>query len=505
MRARGSIIIGAALAFVLCGDAIGQTAKSEFLVQLKPVRDGGPLVTAIEVEAQVRGVAGSDAFSLTAPVNYAGNPGIADRVEGLVLRDRKGVVPLTVQDDPANPGGFPYFRHWRAQRAVSFPATISYRAKVTPDGGPPGPPFSIRQSAGGVSGSGAGFLVLPEGVTTSVSRVKWDLSDLPVTSIASATFGDGRSFELKGTPQALYQGWYLAGPAGRYPGTGSDDHGFSATWLGKPPYDAAAEMAWAGKAYTWLGKFFGYLDPPPRYRVFIRAVPPPNAGGTALGASFMTAPRPSAKTTSSRSTFMHEMIHMWVGGIDAPQGVSSWFSEGLTSYYTRLLSLRAGYISADDYARDVNAAMKAYYASPALNMSAEAITKVGFTDNRAREMPYARGAYYFADLDARIRARSGGQRKLDDLMLPLFARRQKGERFDHDAWIALVTKELGPEAEQEFKAVILGGETLQASDNAFGPCLKREARIYDAPGGKTVQGYAWVRDPFVSEAACQAW
>ena len=166
MRATGSIIIGAALAFVLCGDAIGQTAKPEFLVQLKPVRDGGPLVTAIEVKAQVHGVAGSDAFSLTAPVNYAGNPGIADRVEGLVLRDRNGLVPLVAQDDPANPGGFPYFRHWRAQRAVSFPATISYRAKVTPDGGPPGPPFSIRQSAGGVSGSGAGFLVLPEGVKT---------------------------------------------------------------------------------------------------------------------------------------------------------------------------------------------------------------------------------------------------------------------------------------------------------------------------------------------------
>lgn len=504
MRATGSIIIGAALAFVLCGDAIGQILKPEFLVQLKPVRDGGPLVMAIEVKAEVRGVANADMFSLTAPVNYAGNPGIADRVESLVLRDRKGLVPLTVQDDPANPGGFPYFRHWRAQRAVSFPATISYRARVTPDGGPPGPPFSIRQSAGGVSGSGAGFLVLPEGVKTTINKVIWNLSDLPVTSIASATFGDGKAFELKGPPQALMQGWYLAGPAGRYPAAG-DDHGFSATWLGKPPYDAATEMAWAGKAYTWLGKFFGYLDPPPRYRVFIRAVPPPNAGGTALGASFMTAPRPSAKTTSSRSTFMHEMIHMWVGGIDAPQGVSSWFSEGLTSYYTRLLSLRAGYITADDYARDVNTAMKAYYASPALNMSAEAITKVGFTDNRAREMPYARGAYYFADLDARIRAKSGGTRKLDDVMLPLFARRQKGERFDHDAWIALFPKELGPEAEQEFKAVILGGETLQASDNAFGPCLKREARAYDAPGGKTVQGYAWVRDPSVSETACQAW
>lgn len=304
------------------------------------------------------------------------------------------------------------------------------------------------------------------------------------------------------------QGWYLAGRAGRFPATG-DRNGFSATWLGIPPYDPAAEMAWAGDAYTWLGKFFGYLAPPPRYRVFIRAVPPPNAGGTALGPSFMTAPRPAsdrgAAPVSPRSVFLHEMIHMWVGGIDAPAGVSSWFSEGLTTYYTRLLALRAGYTSVDEYARDVNDAMSDYYGSSALNMTAEQITAIGFTNNQIREMPYVRGAYYFADLDARIRARSGGRRKLDDVLLPLFARRAKGERFDHAAWLDIVGRELGPEAQQRFKDVVLNGATLQPDEHAFGPCLKRELRTYEADGRPAVQGFAWVRDPAVAEERCRSW
>lgn len=479
-----------------------------FNVTLKPVRDGGMKVSAIEVRAEIRGGAPQSAFSLTAPVNYAGNPGIADRVEGLVLRDRHGVVPLRVQDDQANPGGFPYFRHWRAERAVSFPARFTYRARVAPDGGPPGPPFSIRPTAEGVSGSGAGFLVLPGGVKTGSNIVSWDLSGLAAGSIASTTFGDGRTFKLKGPPQALMQGWYLAGRAGRFPATG-DRNGYSATWLGNPPYDPATEMAWAGEAYTWLGRFFGYLNPPPRYRVFIRAVPPPNAGGTALGASFMTAPRPasdpSGGSASPRSVFLHEMIHMWVGGIEAPAGVSSWFSEGLTTYYTRLLALRAGYTSVEEYARDVNNTMKSYYGSSALNMTADQIASVGFTNNQVREMPYVRGGYYFADLDARIRERSGGKRKLDDVLLPMFARRHKGEPFDHAAWLQILGTELGPEAQKQFTEVILGGATLVPEDNAFGPCLRREARRYEVSGRAPVQGFAWVRDAAIADDRCRSW
>ena len=80
---------------------------------------------------------------------------VADRVQDLTVTDAKGAVPLASVDDPAAPGGFPYFRHWTAQRPVSYPVTISYRSAVQPAGAPQGPPFGIRPSGGGVSGAGA--------------------------------------------------------------------------------------------------------------------------------------------------------------------------------------------------------------------------------------------------------------------------------------------------------------------------------------------------------------
>jgi len=59
-----------------------------------------------------------DAFSVRAPVTYAGVRGIADRVERLTVQDSIGVVTLTPSDDPPDPGGFPSYRHWRADRPL---------------------------------------------------------------------------------------------------------------------------------------------------------------------------------------------------------------------------------------------------------------------------------------------------------------------------------------------------------------------------------------------------
>lgn len=206
--------------------ALGAQAAPRLDTVLKPVRDGGTEVTAIEVKAELAGGEG-EALVLSAPVVYAGVRGVADRVQDLVVTDAKGVVPLTSVDDPAAPGGFPYFRHWTAQRAVSYPVKISYRAVVQPAGAPQGPPFGIRPAAGGVSGAGAGFLVLPEKVGEAELKLRWDLSGTARGSRAVASLGDG-DLTLTGDPEKLRQSWYMAGPMGRYPATGDID-GFSGT------------------------------------------------------------------------------------------------------------------------------------------------------------------------------------------------------------------------------------------------------------------------------------
>ena len=88
---------------------------------------------------------------------YAGVRGIADRVSDLKVQDAAGAVPLTQSEDKPAPGGFPYYRHWTAQRSVSGPVQIDYRSAVQPPDSARGPPFGIRAVGGGVSGAGSGL------------------------------------------------------------------------------------------------------------------------------------------------------------------------------------------------------------------------------------------------------------------------------------------------------------------------------------------------------------
>jgi predicted metalloprotease with PDZ domain len=257
--------------------------------------------------------------------------------------------------------------------------------------------------------------------------------------------------------------------------------------------------------YEYLGEAYRYLDPLPDYRVFIRVG---FRSGTALANSFMggASPRQSGAAPSgqaSRSTFTHEMGHLWVGGIQGPQGVTSWFSEGLNTYYTRLLPMRGGFTSVEEYGQDINETFERYYTSGARNLSADSIVRIGFNDNDIRHMPYIRGSLYFADLDSRIRAHSGGKRNLDQVLFEIFERREQGDRFDHDVWIETVVREAGPSARDDFQQIIIDGtKTLVPASDAFGPCFERREKAFNADG-QTMDGFEWVRIPSVPDAKCR--
>ena len=512
---RAALFGALAVTAALSNDAIAQgrgrggPPVGTFDVVWRPVRDGTPEVVAIEVKETLRGTPLPESFAVRAPVTYAGVRGIADRVERLTVQDSIGVVALKPTDDPPDPGGFPSYRHWRANRPVRGAVTITYRSLVMPPPGG-GPPFGIRATSGGVSGAGSGFLALPEGIRSVTSHVHWDLSDLAPGSFAVTTFAEG-DFDLVGTPEALMQGWISAGPLGRYPASGSAS-GFTATWLGKPPFDPQAEMQWAAQMYGYLAKSYKYLDPPPPFRVFIRVLDSGGGGATALANSFMLSTGPGGsgegRGQSPRGTMTHEMGHMWVGSIDGPQGVISWFTEGLNTYYTRLIPMRGGFDSVEEYGRSLNATFRDYYTNVARNLSADSIVKIGFNDNNVRHIPYVRGSMYFADLDSKIRAASKGKRNLDSLMQDIFRMRQSGGRFDHEAWIQAVTKEIGPSARAEFESVILRGETIVPASDAFGPCFERRPAKMTPPGrggsdAVPIDGYEWVRVTSVPDERCR--
>ncbi len=511
MRSPRKLRSAAAAILAIAVTAVTLTAQSPrgtITHEWKPVRRGGSEVVAIEVRSEVRdlGDSAARAFSMRVPIMYAGVTGIAERTRNLDVRDADGVVPLTESDDPADPGGFPYYRHWRAGRAVRWPVVITYEA-LTPQTVLRGPPFGLYAAYGGVSGAPSGFLVLPDSRTDVTTHVHWNLSDLANGSAAATSFGDG-DFTLRGPPDTVTEGWIMAGPVSRYPAR-ADSSRFSAVWLGTPTFDPAKEMAWAERMYAWLGKSYGYLRPLPAYRVFVRVG---WRGGTALGSSFMVGAMPrspgaNAEGESPRETIAHEMGHRFVGGIDAPQGVQSWFTEGLNTYYTRLLMMRGGFSSVDEYGSAVNAAFRDYWFGKARNWSADSIVKIGFNDEAVRHMPYVRGSLYFANVDAEIRARSHGRRTLDEVVRELFERRERGEPFNTNTWIETVTREAGPQARTEFEDLILKGTaTLVPASDAFGPCLMRRATAPSDSGGVArPAAYEWVRVASVPDSTCRVW
>jgi len=76
----------------------------------------------MEVKARLSAGPGDGILHLTAPVVYARVDGIADRVTVLEVREQAGTIQLSTTDDAAVPGGFPYYRHWKSQRPVQYPA-----------------------------------------------------------------------------------------------------------------------------------------------------------------------------------------------------------------------------------------------------------------------------------------------------------------------------------------------------------------------------------------------
>ena len=128
----------------------------------------------------------------------------------------------------------------------------------------------------------------------------------------------------------------------------------------------------------------------------------------------------------------------------------------------------------------------------------------GVQSPSARNLPYARGSLYFADLDAQLRAASGGRRKLEDIVFPIFDRVRRGERVTQGDFVEALVRELGASARAQFEAVMVRGETLVPAANAFGPCFDRKPTAFTADA-KTVDGYEWVRVSSVPDARCREW
>lgn len=145
-----------------------------------------------------------------------------------------------------------------------------------------------------------------------------------------------------------------------------------------------------------------------------------------------------------------------------------------------------------------------YYTNPARNWTEEKIRAAGFGNEQVRLAPYERGCFYFAVLDAQIRAKSHGRRRLEDALYPLFVARKNGSPITQAVWESMLRREVGKQAVSEFRAVILDAtQTVVPSPDTFGKCFSRQTVEKDGPDGAKVQVYQWRRNSGSVEAACR--
>lgn len=488
-------------------EALPLNTAPGFSLTLHPTVGADGAVDAIEVDSVVYGglEEEAEALKLMAPVVYVNVQNIADRITELEVTDAQGTVPFAVQDDDPVPGGYPYFRHWTAERPVEFPVRISYRALVQPEGGPRGPAFGIRPSAGGISGAGAGFLLVPENVASQNSTLDWNLTAFDKPAVGVTTFGKGR-VEVPGAPYNVMQGWMMAGPAEQYPDSGTDSK-FHAYWLGDFPFDERAAMAFTSEMYTYFETYFDHLDPAPDYRVFMRLLDtPPYGGGTALANSFMLSRGPLGEDEvdgdTPRGTFVHELLHQWSGSLSGGAIDTNWFSEGLTTYFEYTLPFRSGHISFDEYVAGLNELSGKYYTGKARDWPISDIKKVGFGDDEIRHVPYQRGALYFADLDSRLRKASGGQTGLHHFLSPVLKARESGEvELTTEAWSQFVSDALGDDELSLVQDVHTDGMTFFPAPESFGRCVMGERTVFERDGER-FEGMRWVPVPDVAPESC---
>ena len=315
------------------------------------------------------------------------------------------------------------------------------------------------------------FLILPADDLARTAQIVWNLDGQAKGAKAVSSFrvGDARCTRpLRSTE--LGSTYVMVGQ----PGLFSDDAFFGA-WLGEFAFEGRDLMEWAAQLHHYYGDFFGQV--PESFGVFGRTNTLNPGSGIGLTDSFAFTFDDKIPSKELKGLLAHEMLHAWVnsldGMMDAPGGLySSWFGEGLAVHYQRLLPWRAGLIDDEAFLADLNSTAGRYYTNALIDTPNDEIPDGFWRDTRIRVLPYDRGSLYFAKVDADIRARSGGQRGLDDLVRAMLAERRAGHPMNLALWKRLLRQELGEAGVRQFEAMLGGAVSVPPSD-AFGPSFIR--------------------------------
>jgi hypothetical protein len=388
------------------------------------------------------------------PLSIAGAPTIAWEAAGVAARDDAG--PLRLSDSVLAGTADGDERVWVADRATLGGIELEYLARPI-DAEPLAatPPLELRGEGGGLSGAIKCFLLLPGGPQNVAFGLRWEQPADPgqawmaVTSLGEAVGGAvlaGVGLELLGDTFVM---------CGDLAGRHRRDGQMETWWLTPPGFDVVDFSDQLGTTYRVMSEAFEAPAHP--FRVFLRSHPHRGLNASAHPASFVMAVNPANPLAASKiyETLAHELVHEWLH-LDGTDEEVRWFSEGSADYYSLELPRRAGILDEDSFLDAVNAEARTAYANPRRGLTMHQAEPLFFEDFLAHWLPYARGMFYLADLDGRLREACTGS--VDDVVREVTRRRRDGEWIGIDQWCALVDRMLPGTERAALDAMVFTGD-----------------------------------------------
>jgi predicted metalloprotease with PDZ domain len=449
----------------------GTLATSEPVLSLR-------LVPALQPTPSVRveiGVTGALAKLPTWRIQRAETQNIAE----LLARDAKGPVPVVVR--AASPGV-----ELALGRATEGKLVLSYRVAAEP--------FSddvlgVAVDPNHMRISGERLIALPEDAPDRpiVVSVAIDPSLGYLTAArAASSFGVGNERRFESTPAALRRGTYVAGVMGQAVLDGPEGHD-EVAWLGYTSFDPRSIAAEVATFRTAAREYFGEKKVQSPFTLLILT-------DSRLEGEFDVARRTQSVLLHVapgqiyngplRVTVSHQLLREWMGSVlyvgpldPAKSGEAAWFTDGVTRYLARELDFRFGLLSSAEYLAEVEELERIVATSPfAKKSNAELAAE---KSQAALALAVARGARHAADVDARIRKKSGGKRSLDGLLRKLYAEARKvGGPLGESVWLDALKAELDQAGAASY-AHVAQGSRLDLPADALGKCFASEPRRYE--------------------------
>lgn len=402
--------------------------------------------------------------------------------EDLCIADDQGELSYTIADTPSPYAAATFKGFFFGRKPVG---TVKWSMKllprILPEGYRSSPYYDFRAEPYGLNGSGMFSFILPAtGMSKPIAvHLDWDLSEMPAGSRGIWSFGEGAVDKIL-TQWQLMLTLYNTGVMHAV-----EKDGFGVYWFEKPYFNAESVAERLLPIFHYEREYF--QDTESSFRVFLRRDPfEKSGGGSACPYAFISGYSAfgGMEADSWFNVLIHEMTHTWPSMTDFNVGEGTWFSEGATEYYCTMLPYRGGFVDSEfTVARLNNKIRDRYLDNIYREMPNMEIPKIQWKDRRAQTVPYGRGFFYLANLEAKLKRLGKGS--IDEIV------RKHGimNPMTPKEWEMFIYEKLGEEGVREYEDM-KAGKIPAVEDDLFGEEIITVPHQVEL-NGEMVRSYHW--------------